>query len=471
MHSIATLLDAWNGADRRAALDEALSLWRTTRQPRLADAVDVWSRTLEPSFPTARTKAEFQTQWLQVASEGDPRAFGWLARTIDHLVEVSTGRRALKAQRFQALFARFDLLARLRPDPRISAGLVAVLRRGRFPALEDMAIDDPAAIYGPMIQLVAKVGDRRAIEPLRALLATPRSPHGATQEALARHLPVALKALEAIEPLPLAGLERFQFEPSEPAPLAGSLLAEIRSNPDDPELLAIYADLLQQAGDPRGTLIALQLADDDESRRAARALLKVHQRDWLGPLADVLSNVRFVAGFPRSATVTKRRIDDTALFVEAGSAPDLASVTDLRLGPGYGHHYLPLAFGPACRLHHLDVPKRWCLEEIPTLSPRLTVTAVTLGFPPRADDVEGLAALLPQVPNARALHVKLSTSHTPDGLQALRASGWLDRIDRLELEGHGQRKRFETDEALKAPVEAAGLAWSRTDATMIAQRI
>ena len=66
------------------------------------------------------------------------------------------------------------------------------------------------------------------------------------------------------------------------------------ARPDDRAAWSAYADYLSERGDPRGEFMAVQLALEDESlpkaERAAlkateAALLKQHERDWLGPLA------------------------------------------------------------------------------------------------------------------------------------------------------------------------------------------
>jgi len=83
-------------------------------------------------------------------------------------------------------------------------------------------------------------------------------------------------------------------KPGEPAPTAAkpeeaTFLASILANPDDKKARLIYADLLQDRGDPRGEFIALQsaraeLADDDarvaELDASIAALLKKHKKAW-----------------------------------------------------------------------------------------------------------------------------------------------------------------------------------------------
>jgi uncharacterized protein (TIGR02996 family) len=73
-------------------------------------------------------------------------------------------------------------------------------------------------------------------------------------------------------------------------------------NWDDLSAHAAYADLLQEAGDPRGELIATQLAlespslDAKERRRLTareRKLLRAHEHEWLGSLAPVLLDINW----------------------------------------------------------------------------------------------------------------------------------------------------------------------------------
>lgn len=83
-------------------------------------------------------------------------------------------------------------------------------------------------------------------------------------------------------------------KPVDPPPTAATsaeapFLASILANPDDKKPRTIYADLLQDRGDPRGEFIALQCARadlDDADPRVAdldatiAALLKKHKKAW-----------------------------------------------------------------------------------------------------------------------------------------------------------------------------------------------
>jgi uncharacterized protein (TIGR02996 family) len=78
------------------------------------------------------------------------------------------------------------------------------------------------------------------------------------------------------------------------SPLRQSLEDAIAEDPDDLASHMAYADHLVELGDPRGELIQVQLALEDEKLSAAKrkklqareeALLKQHARTWLGPMA------------------------------------------------------------------------------------------------------------------------------------------------------------------------------------------
>jgi uncharacterized protein (TIGR02996 family) len=81
-----------------------------------------------------------------------------------------------------------------------------------------------------------------------------------------------------------------------------SRLAAIYAAPDDDAPRAVYADALQERGDPRGEFISLQLAHargvfTSESLSRERALRREHGDSWLGTLARCFSSPRFERGF------------------------------------------------------------------------------------------------------------------------------------------------------------------------------
>ena len=87
------------------------------------------------------------------------------------------------------------------------------------------------------------------------------------------------------------------------------LLAAVRERPDDDAALEIYRDHLLEKGDPRGELIALQLAPslDEAGKRRLAALLRKHRKEWLGPLAGVAARATFERGFVATIGYSARR--------------------------------------------------------------------------------------------------------------------------------------------------------------------
>src|SRR5437773_11188809 len=80
-------------------------------------------------------------------------------------------------------------------------------------------------------------------------------------------------------------------------PMREAFEQAILENPDEVANYAAYADWLTEQGDPRGEFIQVQLALEDESvpakkrqelKRREKALLKEHEREWLGELEPFL---------------------------------------------------------------------------------------------------------------------------------------------------------------------------------------
>src|SRR6188508_1970092 len=75
------------------------------------------------------------------------------------------------------------------------------------------------------------------------------------------------------------------------------LLRAVIEAPDDDAPRLVYADALMRAGDPRGELIAMQLAGKTVE---ADALLAQHERTWIAALPNIL-DATFERGFVKAA--------------------------------------------------------------------------------------------------------------------------------------------------------------------------
>ncbi|MGC4118643.1 MAG: TIGR02996 domain-containing protein [Myxococcales bacterium] len=108
------------------------------------------------------------------------------------------------------------------------------------------------------------------------------------------------------------------------------LLGKILERPDDVGLRSVYADWLQERGDPRGEFIALQLArasgtSTEAQRRREAQLLAAHAEAWIGPLLPAVptDRFRFERGFLTEVSVNPLRA------AEVAAEPGWATVTHL----------------------------------------------------------------------------------------------------------------------------------------------
>jgi uncharacterized protein (TIGR02996 family) len=89
---------------------------------------------------------------------------------------------------------------------------------------------------------------------------------------------------------------------------ASAFLEAIRDDPDDVTTRLVFADWLEERGDPRGEFIRVrcalaswvpELERRAELQRREQELLDQHMREWLGPLQADCSHVDFHLGLPR----------------------------------------------------------------------------------------------------------------------------------------------------------------------------
>src|SRR5262245_55204692 len=91
-----------------------------------------------------------------------------------------------------------------------------------------------------------------------------------------------------------------------------AFLRSVAANPDDDLPRLVYADYLDERGDPRGEFVRLQVErprlPPDDPRRAEwsareRELLRRHGDEWLGPLTRIVSGHAFRRGFVEDVVV------------------------------------------------------------------------------------------------------------------------------------------------------------------------
>jgi uncharacterized protein (TIGR02996 family) len=86
------------------------------------------------------------------------------------------------------------------------------------------------------------------------------------------------------------------------------LLRAVIEHPEDDARRLVYADWLQQQGDPQGELIAVQIqlahataSERGELEARAKVLLDTHGAAWTAALGDGVSHVTFRRGLAYAA--------------------------------------------------------------------------------------------------------------------------------------------------------------------------
>jgi uncharacterized protein (TIGR02996 family) len=190
---------------------------------------------------------------------------------------------------------------------------------------------------------------------------------------------------------------------------------------DDAELL-VYADWLQQRGDPRGELITVQcrLAGAAESERTAleareAALLREHADRWLGVWRGLATAWSMRRGFLDRLVISADRASSAAIRDASPGAPELVHLRslDVRSGPDrLGRDELRAIF---------SIGERARLERL----------RLALGLP--AGSLEDLAAS-PWLGRVGALHLAHAVRGDEDA-RVLLGSPYLGAVRTLELSG------------------------------------
>jgi uncharacterized protein (TIGR02996 family) len=305
--------------DDAAALAALLDAWRTARAPEIAELIELVSqRTALPAIDGKDRKAIHAT-WLATAKQRRDVDVPRLLASITHTLGRSTD-----------ASERVAALDKWPSDPRVTTGVVRQLEHPPF------YTSSTKSFWAALIALAVDHGDPRAIAAFGAL--RERFPAILVQQYtdttpmvrwFQRELDSAIGKLRPAPPLDresaaivarVAGKLRAANEQRD------ELFAQIAEHPDDDALKHVLADLLQQRGDPRGELIALQLANREAER--VKTLIAQHRDTWLGPLAPIAGEVAFEKGFLASIQLHAKP-DEIAPLV---GHPIWATVKKLSLG-------------------------------------------------------------------------------------------------------------------------------------------
>jgi len=280
-----------------AALERLLEAWRACRSARIAALIDGLSARLGSKLPGVPER-DFHAAWLELARDATAAD---IPRLLPGLMRAPLG---------DKLIDRVRVLAMRAPDPRIAAGLMAMVDEP--PATSQSII---GKLWGPIFTALETIGDGRQREALdRRLRRKPgdskfwpqhyRKIEGLLKKLPAPHEPDDLEELlgrvgEGIERLDAASATPPTQRSAAPAPTRAARTDDPRSlvyaEPTSIEARLVCADRLLELGDPSGELILLQKKILDGKGTAAdlkkeRDLIRQHGERLVPPeLVPVLT--------------------------------------------------------------------------------------------------------------------------------------------------------------------------------------
>ncbi|MCB9676458.1 MAG: hypothetical protein H6737_15150 [Alphaproteobacteria bacterium] len=320
-------LDAARNALREGrpadALDRMLEAWRDARDPALADLIDrVAAKLAEPLKRVSGDR--LHVKWIDRFAENHPSDLPVL------MAVWRDGPPKQVKQRLEGLLERA-------PDPRITRPLV----KGLSESFGYSVTPAERTVWTRVLKLVVHTGDIRVVPGLQEIahIASARigafghEPYG--YDDLVRRIASTVPKIEpAGPPLDLAALEeavtaleqgpRLAAGVARPerATLRAGVRESIYENPDDDGAIAVWADLLSEAGDDLGTFVALQLRHakkplPKKDQSVMRRLQKANVARLLGPLAPVVdpASAVFRRGLLHAAKVTLRTAEHRSELV------------------------------------------------------------------------------------------------------------------------------------------------------------
>jgi uncharacterized protein (TIGR02996 family) len=228
--------------------------------------------------------------------------------------------------------------------------------------------------------------------------------------------------------------------------LADAFVQAILDDPDDDSLRLIYADWLEERGDPRGEFIRVQYAlagmDADDPRRGPleareQTLLTEHAAGWAGPLPGLVEKYTFGRGFVEKVTL------DAQGFLERGRELfRLSPVQTVRLSRWHSQIASVASAPHLARVRGLDLrhlrlfdvgsaPLRSLLSSL--YLDRLTSLDLTSNH--IGDAGAAFLAGSPRMVGVTALHLAVNNIGTA-GLHSLARSSNFPRLATLDLSGN-----------------------------------
>lgn len=393
---------------------ELVALWRKTREPAVADVLAALGR-VTPLAKAPSPKLAVVKKWLAWAAKAD-------VASVCFAYEAS----AQTATHLPALDGRD-------PDPRLGRFAIRMLAMLRG---SDSA--KSRVVHERYFALVAAHADVDVLARLERLARMRFFDTGyiTTTPWFEERIADAIARLAGTVPRPTGDAALRAKCATWIATLAAppmttrreQLLAAVYAAPEDDGPRAVLADHLQQAGEPHGTLIALQLAGVE---RGVASLLAKHARRLVPPAIwqmMVGDSVGFERGFPARGRVWPRRTQHIRPAVGAFEwatfhTLDLGSFAGWNTGYTMREWILELVADPAMRwLRHVGPMRAEELLALLDHGVALPWTSITIVKPREQvervflDDLAGAAWLLPSL---RQVSIDLPRARLP---------GWVQRL-------------------------------------------
>jgi uncharacterized protein (TIGR02996 family) len=298
----------------RGALLWARAAWARTREPRLADLVDVLSaRALadapRPALTASRKRADLEA-WKKTEARGD-------ALDFPALVAAARGGSQDDVLRQVRALAAWN-------DPRLGAGLIALLEdppyagvksrgmlEGVFAAMEatrDLRLAARAReLAGRYLGIVNSGTGGWVVERLGALATALEAVKAKPLSAAEAQTCAALEQTWQVE---LASRRAAGVEATKAKGSISALFDAVYAAPDDDAPRLVLADALLEQGDERGELIQLQIArargglTPAQADREDELLTADRLAQWGQPLSNG-GRCHFERGFPSTVTCYK----------------------------------------------------------------------------------------------------------------------------------------------------------------------
>lgn len=324
---IAAQLLATRGLDDEPLLGALLAAYRGRPLAELVELIEAVGQRCKKPLALRGSLNEQHAVWLAAGDARDPA-------TLDGLIET------LVTGRVEYSLERIAKLGGWPADPRLATRLLELVEGRR-------AISK-RTFWQTVFQLISKnLHPGNAASIARQLQMRPQT---VLEKVLVRRLGNVAARLDKLSPPSPSTAEREALAvlgkrlaiASERAAVKTEedFLKEIWAAPLDDGPREVFADWLQQRGDPRGELIVLQLAiargrpgDPEQKKRLTRvrALLAEHGRKWMGPLEPVvMAEHVFVRGFLHAARVSWRKL---AAAPHLMTHPAWATVREYKIDP------------------------------------------------------------------------------------------------------------------------------------------